>query len=88
MRPLRATVRVRLTALYALLFCATVGVLLGASYWLLERHFDRTLSDRPRGDALNAVALQYVLAFAGTRDPGAGRWAGSSPGARWRRSAA
>lgn len=60
------TVRARLTAAYALLFCATVGVLLGASYWLLSRHFDRTLSDAAAGDALDAVGLQYLLAFGGT----------------------
>ena len=62
----RLSVRARLTAAYALLFCATVGVLLGASYWLLSRHFDRTLSDAAAQDALNAVALQYLLAFGGT----------------------
>ena len=57
----------RLTrAPYALLFCATVGVLLGASYWLLSRHFDRTLSDAAARDALDAVGLQYLLAFGGT----------------------
>lgn len=60
------TVRARLTAAYALLFCATVGVLLGASYWLLDRHFHRTLPDAAAGDALNAVGVQYLLAFAGT----------------------
>jgi signal transduction histidine kinase len=63
---LQATVRVRLTAAYALLFCATVGVLLGASYWLLSRHFARTLSDAAASDAVRAVGLQYALAFAGT----------------------
>ena len=63
---LAMTVRARLTAAYALLFCATVGVLLGASYWLLSRHFDRTLSDAAARDALDAVGLQYLLAFGGT----------------------
>ncbi len=40
---------------------------------------------RRRATRLDAVGLQYLLAFAGTRDPGAGRRAGSSPAARWRR---
>ncbi len=62
----RLSVRARLTAAYALLFCATVGVLLGASYWLLSRHFDRTLSEAAARDALDAVGLQYLLAFGGT----------------------
>jgi signal transduction histidine kinase len=66
MRPREMSVRVRLTAAYALLFCATVGLLLGASYWLLDRHFHRTLSDGAAGDALRAVGLQYLLAFGGT----------------------
>lgn len=62
----RPTVRVRLTAAYALLFCATVGLLLVGSYWLLARHFGRTLSPAAAGDALAAVGIQYLLAFAGT----------------------
>jgi signal transduction histidine kinase len=61
----RPTVRVRLTAAYAALLCATVGVLLGASYWLLSRHLHRTLTDAAASDALRAVAVQYALAFAG-----------------------
>ena len=43
-----------------------MGVLLAASYSLLSRHFDRTLSDAAAGDALDAVGLQYLLAFGGT----------------------
>jgi signal transduction histidine kinase len=59
------TVRVRLTALYALLVGASTGVLLLVSYWLLGRNFERTLPDSLARDALSEVALQYLLAFAG-----------------------
>jgi len=65
MRPLRPTIRARLTALYALLVAASTGVLLGVSYWLLGRHFDRTLPENLANDALEEVAVQYLVAFAG-----------------------
>ena len=45
----RLTVRARLTALYALLVALSTGVLLLVSYWLLGRHFDRTLPAAARG---------------------------------------
>jgi signal transduction histidine kinase len=61
----RLTVRARLTALYAALVAASVGALLLVSYWLLGRHFDRTLPDALARDALDEVALQYLVAFAG-----------------------
>jgi signal transduction histidine kinase len=61
-----ATIRVRLTALHALLSGLTVAVLLGVSYWLLARHLDRTLPERAARDALSEVGLQYALAFVGT----------------------
>jgi signal transduction histidine kinase len=58
-------VRARLTALYAALVALSTGALLLVSYWLLGRHFDRTLPEDLAGDALDEVALQYVVAFAG-----------------------
>jgi signal transduction histidine kinase len=61
----RATVRARLTALYAALVAVSTGALLVVSYWLLSRHFDRTLPEALAQDALDEVALQYVIAFAG-----------------------
>jgi signal transduction histidine kinase len=66
MRRLRPTVRVRLTALYAVLFGACVAVLLIVSYWLLGRHLERTLPDAAARDALSEVGIQYAIAFAGT----------------------
>ena len=65
MRRPRPTIRARLTALYALLVAASTGVLLAVSYWLLARHFDRTLPDALASDALEEVAVQYLVAFAG-----------------------
>lgn len=61
----RLTVRARLTALYALLVALSTGILLLISYWLLGRHFDRTLSAQAAGDALDEVTVQYAVAFAG-----------------------
>jgi signal transduction histidine kinase len=65
MSRLRPTIRARLTALYALLVALSTGVLLGVSYWLLARHFDRTLPQDLASDALEEVAVQYLIAFAG-----------------------
>jgi hypothetical protein len=65
MRLPRLTVRARLTALYALLVGVSTGVLLLISYWLLARHFDRTLPEALAGDALDEVAAQYLIALAG-----------------------
>jgi signal transduction histidine kinase len=65
MTPSRLSVRARLTALYALLVALTTGVLLLVSYWLLGRHFDRTLPDALASDAHQEVAVQYAIAFAG-----------------------
>ncbi len=61
----RLTVRGRLTALYALLVALSTGTLLLVSYWLLGRHFDRTLPAPLAGSALDQVAVQYLVAFAG-----------------------
>jgi signal transduction histidine kinase len=65
MRLPRPTIRARLTALYATLVALSTGALLAVSYWLLGRHFDRTLPEALAQDALDEVALQYVVAFAG-----------------------
>jgi signal transduction histidine kinase len=59
------TIRARLTLLYATLVALSTGALLAVSYWLLGRHFDRTLPDALAQDALDEVALQYGIAFAG-----------------------
>ena len=64
MKP-RLTVRARLTALYALLLAATTAVVLALSWWLMERHLHRTLPDRLADDALERLAVQYILALAG-----------------------
>ena len=61
----RLTVRARLTVLYALLVALSTGILLLISYWLLGRHFDRTLPGPLARDALDEVALQYAVAFLG-----------------------
>jgi signal transduction histidine kinase len=65
MRLPRPTVRIRLTAIYIALAGLSTGVLLLVSYWLLGRHFDRTLSAPQASDALDEVAFQYFIAFAG-----------------------
>ncbi len=65
MKSPQLTVRTRLTVLYVTLAGLSTGVLLLVSYWLLGRHFDRTLSAPQASDALDEVALQYFLAFAG-----------------------
>jgi signal transduction histidine kinase len=61
----RLTVRARLTAIYVALAGLSTGVLLLVSYWLLGRHFDRTLSPPLASDAIDEVAFQYFIAFAG-----------------------
>jgi signal transduction histidine kinase len=61
----RPTIRARLTALYATLVALSTGALLLVSYWLLGRHFDRTLPEALAQDALDEVAVQYAIAFAG-----------------------
>ena len=65
MRWPRPTIRARLTVLYATLVALSTGALLAVSYWLLGRHFDRTLPEALAQDALDEVALQYAVAFAG-----------------------
>jgi signal transduction histidine kinase len=65
MRRPTPTIRTRLTVLYATLVALSTGALLAVSYWLLGRHFDRTLPEALAQDALDEVALQYAIAFAG-----------------------
>ncbi|HEV2815581.1 MAG TPA: HAMP domain-containing sensor histidine kinase [Solirubrobacteraceae bacterium] len=62
----RLTIRARLTALYAALLAASTAVLLALSWWLMDRHLHRTLPDRLADESAETLALQYVLAFAGT----------------------
>jgi len=59
------SLRVRLTALYGGVFAVFVAVLMGASYWLMQRHFDRTLQPAEADAALSQLATQYFVAFAG-----------------------
>ncbi|HZN90838.1 MAG TPA: ATP-binding protein [Thermoleophilaceae bacterium] len=65
MRRFRPTVRARLAAAYVALVGVSTGVLLAVSYWLLSRHFDRTLPEAFASDVRGEVALQYLLAFVG-----------------------
>lgn len=62
----RLTIRARLTALYAGLLAGSTAVLLGLSWWLMDRHLHRTLPERLADDAAETLAVQYLLAFAGT----------------------
>ncbi|MFN8204071.1 MAG: HAMP domain-containing sensor histidine kinase [Solirubrobacteraceae bacterium] len=66
MRALPVSIRTRLTALYAGLFLVAGAVLLGVSYWLVARHFERTLPDEAAASALADLRGQYLLALAGT----------------------
>jgi signal transduction histidine kinase len=59
------TLRLRLTALYTLLFGACGALLLGLSSWIVHRHVERTLPGY--GDAaLDRLDGQYALALGGT----------------------
>jgi signal transduction histidine kinase len=64
-RRFRPTVRARLAAAYVALVGLSTGVLLAVSYWLLSRHFDRTLPEAFASDVRGEVAVQYLLAFVG-----------------------
>jgi signal transduction histidine kinase len=63
MRP-RPTIRLRLTALYALLVFLAGGLLLAVSYGLLDGHLHDTLRDRDADAVLRDLRGQYVLALA------------------------
>ena len=62
MRP-RPTIRLRLTALYALLVFLAGGLLLAVSYALLDRHLHDTLSGAAADGILRDLRGQYVLAL-------------------------
>ena len=57
--------RVRLTALYGGVFVVCVAILLAVSYWLMGRHFGRTLTPVEANDALGQLGTQYLLALGG-----------------------
>jgi signal transduction histidine kinase len=59
------TLRLRLTALYTLLFGACGALLLGLSSWIVHRHVDRTLPPGFADPALDQLNAQYVLALGG-----------------------
>jgi signal transduction histidine kinase len=63
---LRLSVRARLTALYAVLFGLSGALLLGISYWLVGRHFHRTLPDAIADQTLSDLRGQYAIALVGT----------------------
>jgi signal transduction histidine kinase len=65
-RGLRLSVRARLTALYAALFGLSGALLLGISYWLVARHFHRTLPDGVADATLGDLRGQYAIALVGT----------------------
>jgi len=57
--------RTRLTLLYGGLFVVFVALLMGASYWLMARHLDRTLPPPDADAALAQLRTQYLIALAG-----------------------
>jgi len=60
------TLRLRLTALYTLLFGASGALLLGIGSWIVHRQVNRTLPPGFAEPALAHVDAQFILAFAGT----------------------
>ena len=60
------TLRLRLTALYTLLFGACGALLLAISSWLVHRQVNRTLPRDLADSALATLNTQYALALAGT----------------------
>ena len=59
------TLRLRLTALYTLLFGACGALLLGLSSWIVHRQVNRTLPQGFADRALAQLDAQYFLALAG-----------------------
>jgi signal transduction histidine kinase len=59
------TLRLRLTALYTLLFGACGALLLGLSSWIVHRQVDRTLPPGYGERALDQLDAQYLLAGGG-----------------------
>lgn len=62
MRP-RPTIRLRLTALYAVVVFLGGGLLLAVSYTLLDTHLHNTLTDAAAADVLRQLRGQYALAL-------------------------
>ena len=62
MRP-RPTIRLRLTAMYALVVFLAGGLLLAVSYALLDGHLHNTLSDATADGVLAQLRGQYLLAL-------------------------
>jgi signal transduction histidine kinase len=60
------TLRLRLTALYTLLFGACGALLLALSSWLVHRQVQRTLPGSMADSALARLNAQYALALGGT----------------------
>ena len=59
------TLRLRLTVLYAGVLAASIGVLLALSWWVLQRHLDRTLPSAYVDAVMGQVTWQYLLATLG-----------------------
>jgi signal transduction histidine kinase len=57
--------RIRLTALYGGLFLLFAAILMGASYWLMQGHLNRTLPPAQADAALEQLGTQYAIALAG-----------------------
>jgi signal transduction histidine kinase len=60
------SIRLRLTALYTLLFGACGAVLLAIGAWLVHRHVERTLPPGFGDAALGRLDAQFALALGGT----------------------
>jgi signal transduction histidine kinase len=60
------TLRLRLTALYTLLFGACGALLLAISSWLVHRQVERTLPASFADEALARLNAQYAIALGGT----------------------
>ena len=60
------SIRLRLTALYTLLFGACGAVLLAIGAWLVHRHVERTLPPGFADAALSRLDAQFALALGGT----------------------
>ena len=61
----RPTLRVRLTALYGVLFAVSVAVLLAASYFAMDEFLTSTLPAPAAHDALEGLAANYGVALVG-----------------------
>ncbi len=57
--------RLRLTLVYAGVLAVATGTLLALSWWVLDRHLERTLPADYADAVMGQVAWQYVLATAG-----------------------